>query len=186
MNSDQQLLAMVRRGEPDGAAELFERYGAPLLRFTDRMLGNRAEAEEVTQEVFLRMISRVEQYDGRAAVSSWLYAIAANACRDRLRRRRGTVVPIDAAAELASPEEGAERVLIARERRDVVRRALAKLSEEQREVLVLARYHGLPYAEIARTLGISEGAVKTRVFRAMQTLKGIFSEGEQSWNAATP
>jgi RNA polymerase sigma-70 factor (ECF subfamily) len=70
-----------------------------------------------------------------------------------------------------------------RERRAAVRRALEGLSEEQREALVLARYHGLPYSEIARVLGISVGAVKTRIFRAVETLKARFSEGEASWNA---
>jgi RNA polymerase sigma-70 factor (ECF subfamily) len=59
-----------------------------------------------------------------------------------------------------------------------------ELSLEQREALVLARYHGMPYAEIARALDISEGAVKTRIFRAMETLKAHFSEGDSSWNAA--
>ena len=71
------------------------------------------------------------------------------------------------------------------ERRRAVREALAELSEEQREALVLARYHGMPYAEIASTLGISVGAVKTRIFRAVETLKARFSEGERSWTAAT-
>ena len=58
------------------------------------------------------------------------------------------------------------------------------LSEEQREALILARYHGLPYSEIADVLGISVGAVKTRIFRAVETLKARFSEGETAWNAA--
>jgi RNA polymerase sigma-70 factor (ECF subfamily) len=74
--------------------------------------------------------------------------------------------------------------LISRQRREAVRAALSALSDEQREALVLARYHGLPYAEIARILGISVGAVKTRIFRAVETLKDHFSQGETSWNAA--
>ena len=144
-----------------------------------------ATPEEVTQEVFVKVITRAHQYDGRAEVSSWLFAIAANACRDRRRRdRRGPVIPIDAMPEPAARGEGVEGTLIEREKRDAVRRALAQLSEEQREALVLARYHGLPYAEIAEILGISVGAVKTRIFRAVETLKGHFSEGATSWNAA--
>jgi RNA polymerase sigma-70 factor (ECF subfamily) len=186
MKSDLDLLRMVRRGEPDGAAGLFERYSAPLLRFCDRMLANRAEAEEVTQEVFLKMITRVEQYDGRAAVSSWLYAIAANACRDRLRRsKRAVVVPLEVVAEAPSKENGAEIRIQERQRRAAVRRALDRLSDDQREALVLARYHGMPYAEIARVLEITEGAVKTRIFRAVETLKEVFSEGGTQWNAMT-
>jgi RNA polymerase sigma-70 factor (ECF subfamily) len=76
-------------------------------------------------------------------------------------------------------------VIASTQRRRAVREALAELSEEQREALVLARYHGMPYAEIARTLGISVGAVKTRIFRAVESLKARFSEGESSWTAAT-
>ena len=108
-DEDLQFLLMVRRGEPDGASELFRRYGTPVLRYADRMLGNRAEAEEVAQEVFLKLISRVDQYDGRASVASWLFAIAANACRDRFRQsRRGVVVPLEAVAERPDSGEGAD------------------------------------------------------------------------------
>jgi len=183
--TDRSLLERIRRGDTSGAAELFERYAPALLRFTDRLLSDRSTAEEVTQEVFVKVISRAHQYDGRAEVSSWLFAIAANACRDRKRRdRRATVVPLEAVPEPVQKGDGIETVLSDRERRDAVRRALSALSEEQREALVLARYHGLPYAEIAEVLGISVGAVKTRIFRAVEALKVRFSEGEASWNAA--
>ncbi len=185
-SEDVSLLDRIRRGDTEGAGELFERYAPALLRFTDRMLSDRAAAEEVTQEVFVKVISRAHQYDGRAGVASWLFAIAANACRDRRRRdRRATVVPLEAVAEPRAKGEGVEAAMASRERRRAVREALADLSEEQREALILARYHGMPYAEIAETLGITVGAVKTRIFRAVETLKARFSEGENSWTAAT-
>lgn len=182
---DRRLLDRIRGGDPDGAGELFERYAPAILRFAGRLLGDRATAEEVTQEVFLKVLGRANQYDGRASVASWLFAIAANACRDRRRRdRRAPVVPLEAVFDPPAKGEGIEIRLLDRERRDAVREALAGLSEEQREALVLARYHGMPYAEVAQTLGISVGAVKTRIFRAVETLKARFHEGEQSWNAA--
>jgi RNA polymerase sigma-70 factor (ECF subfamily) len=182
---DRRLLERIRLGDSTAAGELFERYSPGLLRFADRLLSDRATAEEVTQEVFVKVITRAHQYDGRAEVSSWLFAIAANACRDRRRRdRRATVVPLEAVAEPAQKGEGVESRLLSRERRTAVREALSELSEEQREALILARYHGLPYSEIASVLGISVGAVKTRIFRAVETLKTRFSEGEASWNAA--
>ena len=184
LSDDRTLLERIRRGDAGGAEELFERYAPALLRFADRMLSDRDSAEEVTQEVFVKVISRAHQYDGRAAVSSWLFAIAANACRDRRRRDRGAaVVPLDSVGELPARGEGIETRLAGREQRAAVRRALEGLSDEQREALVLARYHGLPYVEIARVLGISVGAVKTRIFRAIENLKARFSEGEASWNA---
>jgi len=176
-NDDRGLLDRICRGDASGAGELFEHYAPAILRFADRLLSDRATAEEVTQEVFLKVISRAHQYDGRAGVASWLFAIAANACRDRRRRdRRARVVPLEIVPDLPEKADGAERVLLDRERRDAVRRALEELSEEQREALVLARYHGLPYAEVARVLGISVGAVKTRIFRAVETLKAHFSQ----------
>jgi RNA polymerase sigma-70 factor (ECF subfamily) len=182
---DRSLLERIRRGDTAAAGELFERHSAALLRFADRLLSDRTAAEEVTQEVFVKVITRAHQYDGRAEVASWLFAIAANACRDRRRReRRASVVPLEAIAEPAQKGEGVESRLLSRERRAAVRQALSDLSEEQREALVLARYHGLPYSEIASVLGISVGAVKTRIFRAVETLKTRFTEGEASWNAA--
>ena len=184
--ADLEALELVRLGDESGAARLFRRWSGPLLRFTGRMLGNASEAEEVTQDVFLKVIARAGQYDGRASVASWLFAIAANACRDRLRQgARRQKVSLDSVAEAAAPDVPVDVRLAERQRRASVRRALACLSDEQRVVLVLARYHGLPYAEIARALSISEGAVKTRIFRAMETLKSVFSEGDSPWNAAS-
>jgi RNA polymerase sigma factor (sigma-70 family) len=183
--ADLESMEQVRRGEAAGAARLFQRYAAPLLRFTGGILGDPAEAEEITQDVFLKVIGRADQYDGRAPVASWLFAIATNACRDRLRRSvRRPSIPLEAVTEVREPGLPADERLAHRQRRDAVRRALSELSLEQREALVLARYHGMPYAKIARVLDISEGAVKTRIFRAMETLKAHFSEGDSSWNAA--
>lgn len=185
-SADAEHLERIRRGEPAGAAALFEKYSVPLLRFTGRMMQNRADAEEITQDVFLKMIARVDQFDGSAPVASWLFAIAANACRDRMRRgKRAGSVPLEAVAEPRDASLPVESRLMDAEKRRAVRQALSLLSGEQREALILARYHGMPYAEIARTLKISEGAVKTRIFRAMETLKARFTEGDTAWNAAT-
>jgi RNA polymerase sigma-70 factor (ECF subfamily) len=179
-------MALVQRGEPVGSEALYNRYAAPILGFATRMLQNRSEAEEVTQEVFLRMIDRAGQYDGRAPVASWLFAIAANACRDRLRAsRRAWSVPLEEVPDPPAREPSAESALLVSERARRVRQSLALLSPEQREALILARYHELPYVEIAGALGITEGAVKTRIYRAMETLKAHYSEGDTSWNAAT-
>jgi RNA polymerase sigma-70 factor (ECF subfamily) len=184
---DAELIGRVRRGDPSGAEGLFTRYSGPLLGFTDRMLGSRSEAEEITQDVFLKVISRAGQFDGRASVSTWIFAIAANACRDRMRRSKTAgAVPLESVPEPHGSERSQETRLLERERRQIVRDALARLTREQREALLLARYRGMPYADVARTLGISEGAVKTRVFRAVETLKQLFSEGGPSWSAVKP
>lgn len=170
--NDRACLDLVRRGDPAGAEALFARHAQAILRFAGRMTGNQAEAEEICQEVFVRLIDRCEQFDGRGSVASWLLSIAANACRDHLRRgRRRSALPLLAAVEVEAAGPSAIAALVDEEGARIVRAALAGLSIEQREALILARYHELPYAEIGRTLGISEGAVKTRVFRAMEILK---------------
>ncbi|HEY0710995.1 MAG TPA: RNA polymerase sigma factor [Polyangia bacterium] len=195
--SDSECLEMVRRGQSAGAEALFARHALVILRFAGRMTGSLAEAEEICQEVFLRLIDRCDQFDGRGNVVSWLLSIAANACRDHLRRgQRRRLVPIAAAAEVAAREPSAFAVMVNRENGHAVAAALTRLSVEQREALVLARYHELPYAEIARTLGISEGAVKTRVFRAMEALKAELATEQPAreqpptegavWTAAKP
>ena len=194
MPTDLDCLQMIRRGEAAGAEALFARHAEAILHFAGRMLGTHHDAEEICQDVFLKMIDRAGQYDGRAPLISWLLSIAANACRDHLRRRkRSRLLPLSAAAELTTGEPSAVATLVAEERRAAVARALAALSEEQREALVLARYHGLPYAEVARTLGISEGAVKTRIFRAVETLKELLAappdmpaKEDDPWTAAKP
>jgi RNA polymerase sigma-70 factor (ECF subfamily) len=174
--SDIEYIQMVRRGDPAGAEALFRRHADGILRFAARMTGNRDEAEEICQDAFVKMIDHADQYDGRAAFGSWLLSITANACRDHLRRRRrATMVPLDAAGAVAAGDPSVVHALVEHETRAAVKRALAALSDDQREALVLARYHGLPYEQIATTLGISEGAVKTRIFRAMETLKALFA-----------
>jgi RNA polymerase sigma-70 factor (ECF subfamily) len=179
--TDVECLAMVRRGDPAGAEALFQRHAGGILRFAGRMMGSQHDAEEICQEVFLKMIDRADQYDGHAPFPSWLMSIAANACRDQhRRRRRRQTLPLTDAAEVAAPGPTAQALLLERERRAAVEAALSALSEEQREALVLARYHGLPYVEIAATLGISVGAVKTRIFRAMETLKDLFARPEEA------
>lgn len=174
MEADGDLVARAAAGDEQAFTALVERHRDRVFRLAVSILGQAfvGEAEEVTQEVFLKVIQRVDQYDGSAPVASWLFAIAANACRDRLRRARTRkFVPDEALAERPASITHEDDRLVKEERRRAVREALAGLTGEQREAIVLARYHGLPYAEIARTLGTTEGAVKTRIFRAMETLK---------------
>src|SRR5262249_56193987 len=95
----------------------------------ERMVSDRAGAEGVTEEVFVKVISRAHQYDGRAGVASWLFAIAANACRDRRRReRRASVVPLEAVAEPRARGEGIQASLMSQERPPALPHAPAQLS----------------------------------------------------------
>jgi RNA polymerase sigma-70 factor (ECF subfamily) len=179
MPTDFEYIQMVRRGDPAGAEALFHRHADAIVRFSTRMLGSPADAEEVCQDVFLKMIDRAEQFDGRGPLVSWLLSIAANACRNRLRSRKvRSAFPLRDAAEVAAPDPSAIGSLIAHEEATQLREALSALTEEQREALVLARYHGLSYAEVARTLSTTEGAIKTRIFRALEVLRRVLSDAE--------
>lgn len=187
--SDQELMRIVQAGDFSPASEIYDRYSGRIYNFAFRFLKNSEAAEDATQEVFVKMLRHANQFHGDAKLSTWLFSITANWCRDYLRKAdnrakdsEDVLVTLPASAENA-PDRNLER----RENELLVRRALESLTEEQREAILLSRYHGLSYAEIAQIAGCSEGAVKTRVFRAMETLKktlvGTARGGDRCLNA---
>ncbi len=187
--SDQELMRVVQAGDYSPASEIYDRYSPRIYNFAFRFLKNAEAAEDATQEVFVKMLKYANQFHGDAKLSTWLFSITANWCRDYLRKADNkpkdsddVLVNLPASAEY-SPERDLER----REDEHRVRSALSALTPEQREAILLSRYQGLSYAEIAQIAGCSEGAVKTRVFRAMETLKkmlaGDASRGDRCLNA---
>ncbi|HVR42656.1 MAG TPA: RNA polymerase sigma factor [Thermoanaerobaculia bacterium] len=171
--SDQELMKLLQDGDLTPAGEIFDRYSARIYNFSYRFLKSSEAAEDATQEVFVKMIRYAKQFHGEAKLSTWLFSIAANHCRDWLRKADNrnkeseeTLLTLPAPGE-SSPERDMER----KENEVRVQKALELLTPEQREAILLSRYQGLSYAEIAQIAGCSEGAVKTRVFRAMETLK---------------
>jgi RNA polymerase sigma-70 factor (ECF subfamily) len=171
--SDQELMRIVQAGDFSPASEIYDRYSGRIYNFAFRFLRNAEAAEDATQEVFVKMLKHANQFNGDAKLSTWLFSITANWCRDYLRKADNKVKESDdVLVTLPSPSELApDRALEQRENEQRIRRALATLTPEQREAILLSRYQGLSYAEIAQIAGCSEGAVKTRVFRAMETLK---------------
>jgi RNA polymerase sigma-70 factor, ECF subfamily len=187
--SDQELMRIVQAGDSSPASEIYDRYSGRIYNFAYRFLKNAEAAEDATQEVFVKMLRHANQFNGDAKLSTWLFSITANWCRDYLRKADNkaketddVLVSLPASADL-SPDRDLER----RENEQLIRRALGFLTTEQREAILLSRYQGLSYAEIAQIAGCSEGAVKTRVFRAMETLKktlaGEASRGDRCLNA---
>jgi len=171
--SDQELMSIVQAGDFTPASEIYDRYSSRIYNFAYRFLRNSEAAEDATQEVFVKMLRHANQFHGGAKLSTWLFSITANHCRDYLRKSENkakegedVLVTLPASAEL-SPERHLQR----REDEKRIQDALTLLSHDQREAIVLSRYQGLSYAEIAQIAGCSEGAVKTRVFRAMEVLK---------------
>lgn len=188
--SDQDLMRIVQAGDYSPASEIYDRYSGRIYNFAFRFLKNAEAAEDATQEVFVKMLRHANQFNGDAKLSTWLFSITANWCRDYLRKSDNkakdsddVLVTLPASAEFA-PDRNLEQ----RQNEQRVRAALATLTPEQREAILLSRYQGLSYAEIAQIAGCSEGAVKTRVFRAMETLKKVLmgesSGGDRCLNAA--
>jgi len=187
--SDQELMRIVQAGDLSPASEIYDRYSGRMYNFAFRFLKNSEAAEDAVQEVFVKMIRHANQFHGDAKLSTWLFSITANWCRDYLRkadnkRKESEEVLLSLPAPL---EYGPDRVLEQRQNEVRIQKALRALTPEQREAILLSRYQGLSYSEIAQIAGCSEGAVKTRVFRAMETLKRALtpdtSGGDECLNA---
>lgn len=171
--SDQELMKLLQGGDLTPAGEIFDRYSARIYNFAYRFLKTPEAAEDATQEVFVKMIRYANQFHGDAKLSTWLFSIAANHCRDWLRKADNRVKESEETLLTlpASSDESPERAMERKQDEARVQKALELLTPEQKEAILLSRYQGLSYAEIAQIAGCSEGAVKTRVFRAMETLK---------------
>lgn len=179
-------LARVAGGDAEAFAPLVESYQERLLRLCERLLGDAEEARDAAQEVFLKAYRKAGEAQPRGQVYTWLYRIAVNHCLNKLRRRklvrflRWTDPEEPDAPAFDPPDRAADpaAALEARRRWRATRRAIAKLPENQRVVLILARFEGLAYRQIAEVLGITEGAVESRLVRAMRRLEATQESGE--------
>lgn len=150
-----------------------------------RMLGNHAEAQDVAQEVFVTVFKSIDSFRGESKLSTWLYRIAANHCKNRIkylrRRAHKTTTELDAQAEralqntsgstLGEGQAGPAEVLEGAQLEQIVQRAIGKLEEEHRLLLVLRDVEEMSYEEIMQVTGLPEGTVKSRLHRARQALK---------------
>jgi RNA polymerase sigma-70 factor (ECF subfamily) len=176
-----ELLRRVAAGEVEAFAPLVATHEERLLRLCERLLGDLEEARDAAQEVFLKAFRKAGSYRPQGQVYTWLYRIAVNHCLNLLRRRRlvrflrlgESEADAPAAPALDPPDArpGPETELAARRRWRDLREAIARLPPGQRAVLVLVRGEGLSYREAARVLGITEGAVESRLVRAMRHLE---------------
>ena len=172
-SSDGDLMLQVRRGNLAGLAELFERYHRALYRYFIHLSGDRDLSEDLAQETFFRVLKHRDTYDARRPFSPWMYQIARNLYMDQMRRRKLESIPenLDPAFHDEADEKlGHEQELV------LLRRALSRLPQEKREVLILSRFQNMKYEEIATVLGCEVGTVKTRVFRAMRALSETYRE----------
>jgi RNA polymerase sigma-70 factor (ECF subfamily) len=181
---DESLLARVKAGDEDALGTLVERYRRPLFGYLFRMLGDAAEAEDVFQETFLRVVKHLPRFEEGRRVRPWVYAIASNLVKNVYRSRKyrektsldqegpeGEPLSGRLAAVSASPDEGAQTA----ETAVLVREAVERLSPTGRDALVLFYYQGLAYEEIAQVLEVPLGTVKSRIHNALGKLAGLLS-----------
>lgn len=185
VDADWDLLARAAGGEDDAFTALVEAHQDRLVNLCYRWVGEREAARDAAQEVFLKVFRHAGRVEPRGQFFTWLYRIAVNHCLNQLRRRQiarffsfqalggsrdgGEAAP-GPAFDPADAAPDAESVLLARERWRRTRARLGELPENQRVVVMLAKFEGLSGREIAATLGITEGAVESRLVRAMRRL----------------
>ncbi len=180
-------IAAAQQGDHAAFALLLEAYKLPVYNLAYRMLGNGGEAEDATQEVFLRAYLKLASYDRSRRFSTWLLAITSNYCIDVIRRRRAPVVTLEdmefvLATDVAGPEESAVR----HEQEENIARAVGSLSPGYRLPMILRYYYDLPYDEIERITGLSEPTIKTRLHRGRRMVKELLEgEGVVRWIAET-
>lgn len=176
---DAELMLLVKTGDEASFARLLARHRGPIVSFLHRMVQNGAIAEELAQDVFLRVYRAREKYEVSAKFTTWLYCIATNVALNHIRdgrRARNTEALDDpesnAHRTLRSPDPTAEEQLVAGSLGWEVRRAIEELPTNQRTAVVLHKYQELDYKQIAAALGCSESAVKSLLFRAYESLRG--------------
>lgn len=182
--SDEDLVERAQKGDMDAFDQLVRRYEAKIYSVSYRFMGNHADAGDLAQDTFIRMYQSLPNFRGDSSFSTWLYRVAANACRDELRKRQrrrsvsmdelmaASPTKVPAAAAQDSPEETAQR----HETQRQVQGCLDELSPDHRLILVLREIQDLSYEEIAGILDCSLGTVKSRISRARNALKEKMKE----------
>lgn len=175
--SDETLLVLYANGDPEAARALTARLAPRALGYATRLLGDRAEAEDVTQEAMLRLWRVARDWrSGEAQVSTWLYRVVTNLCTDLRRARvRRPGVALEEAPEVASTGPSAVSAMIEADRMAALNAALAQLSERQRQAVVLRHIEGLPNPEIAAIMGLGVEAVESLTARGKRALAAILA-----------
>ena len=185
--SDAEIMLRVREGDDAGFNFLIEKYRKPIVNFMYRMVHNQAVAEELAQDVFLRVYRSRETYRAEAKFTTWLYRIATNLgvnyARDTKHERSAQTIYLDqpdqetgTTPDVADSHAGAEEEMVRDERMRAIRKHVMALPERQRTAVLMHKYQGLDYKEIGAVLHLSESATKSLLFRAYQTLRERLKE----------
>lgn len=169
-----QWVYAAMEGDQDAFAEIVYSFQDAVYNLCYRMLGNGVEAEDASQEAFIRAFNNLDRYDHDRSFKTWILSIASNHCIDRLRKRRMQFVSIDepmpATLSLASDDPQPEQAAEAQQRSQRMQELLETLDEDYRIAVVLRYWYDYSYAEIAEAMDTTESAIKSRLFRARQML----------------
>jgi RNA polymerase sigma-70 factor, ECF subfamily len=181
--ADEDLMVLYQKGEVRAFEILLVRHRKPLYNFILRYLGDKETAEDLLQEAFMRVIKGAEAYKRQAKFTTWLYTIARNLCVDQTRRRKhrkhaSLDAPLDASDEsgslldvIPSKEMASDRKSVNKQLHETMQRAIAGLSEEQREVFLMREFLDMPFKQIADVVGVPENTVKSRMRYALDKLR---------------
>jgi RNA polymerase sigma-70 factor (ECF subfamily) len=172
--TDEALMRAVREGDLPALGILFDRYHLRLFEFLSRMTGSRHAAEDLVQEVFLRILKYRASYRDGARFDTWAYRIARNARADYFSKRDRGLPLTEEALEAADPRPGADREIEEERDQALLRTALLRLREDRRELIILARYTEMKHEAIAELLEVDTGTVKVRIHRALKELREVF------------
>lgn len=167
------LIERVKQGDEKAFEQIFYRYQEKVYNVAYRMTGNRETAEDMTQEVFLRLFQKIRKFKGKSSFSTWLYRLTVNLCLDHLRKRDAhPAESLDDIEEEAlvygkTPEDD----LILKERREAVQRIINSLPDRLRAIIILREMEGLSYKELAEAMNCSMGRVKSLLYEARMELK---------------
>jgi len=168
MNEDNKLIQRFKNGELEAFEMLVKKYQNTAINIAYSLIGNRADAEDIAQESFIKVYRNINSFREEAKFSSWLYRIVVNNAYDFLRHKKDTVA-LDEIGDISSGLKESEDVLT----KELIKDALAKIPFEYRSTLTLREIQGLSYEEIAQVLKIGIGTVESRLFRGRTMLKDI-------------
>lgn len=192
MEEDFELLAKFKKGDQQAFELLVRKYKTTVFNTIYSIMGNAQEADDIAQEVFLKVYTKADSFKGESSFSTWLYRITVNRCVDELRRRKNKIISYETEFNqeeklklkgvLASRENDITEKLRQKELQDIIQKAMNSLPEKYRIILTLKEIEGLSYKEISQIMKISLAKVKIWLFRARQKLKGklafLYSPGE--------
>ena len=176
--SDNVLMQKVQAGDLDKLGLLYQRYKKKLFAYFYRLTCVAATSEDLVHNVFQRILTYHKQFRNEGKFSSWMYSIAHNVFMDNVRKQKGITYSDDLTKWDVQDDIDLDENILKKEQQEILENAIKQLNPEQRETLVLSRYHELKYREIAEIFNVTESTIKVRIFRAMKNLKKIYANME--------